>query len=490
MVTVESLGKVHWLNKSVPTVILVLLVCALFAYTFSILPASGVDTTIYIRANGEVDPSVAPVERDGNTFRLVADVNGSIVIERDNIVVDGQDHTLTGTAEFESKGFTISGRVNVTIQNARIANFYFGVWLYRSSDCVVVENFATDNIGRCVWIGYSNNITVIGNNFTENKGRGVLLYHSDNNTIIGNRMIDNGCDAMIIDHSNGNIIAGNVAKGHIGSGVWLGYSNNNTVIENNFTKNIYDGIGLYFASGNVILRNRVAVNNYHGIQLRNSPNNTICNNNFINNTIQVYVEPSLENIWDDGYPFGGNFWSDHNLTDEYNGLNQDVAGSDGISDTSYFIDANNVDRYPLGGVFYHFNVSLGSYVYVVSNSIIEDFQYFASNNTVRLFASSLIANQTNGFCRLTIPHGVVSPPYNVTVNGDLVDYSTILDDEAMSIIYFGYDYQVVEIVIIPEFSLFGLVLLFALAVFVVYVLLGKVRLMRDECDGVSACVGG
>ena len=51
--------------------------------------------------------------------------------------------------------------------------------------------------------------------------------------------------------------------------------------------------------------------------------------------------------WDDGYPSGGNYWSDYNGTDFYSGTNQNVTGSDGIGDTSYIIDVNNVDRYPL-----------------------------------------------------------------------------------------------------------------------------------------------
>jgi parallel beta-helix repeat protein len=44
------------------------------------------------------------------------------------------------------------------------------------------------------------------------------------------------------------------------------------------------------------------------------------------------------NVWDDGYPSGGNYWSDYTGVD---------ANGDGIGDTPYIIDANNTDRYPV-----------------------------------------------------------------------------------------------------------------------------------------------
>ena len=51
--------------------------------------------------------------------------------------------------------------------------------------------------------------------------------------------------------------------------------------------------------------------------------------------------------WDDGYPSGGNYWSDHECVDEYSGPSQDIPGSDDICDTPYIIDENNRDHYPL-----------------------------------------------------------------------------------------------------------------------------------------------
>jgi len=65
----------------------------------------------------------------------------------------------------------------------------------------------------------------------------------------------------------------------------------------------------------------------------------------VDNTQQVYdlswefpwVSPSI-NTWDDGYPSGGNYWSDCTFEDQ---------NSDGICDAPYVIDENNQDNYPL-----------------------------------------------------------------------------------------------------------------------------------------------
>jgi hypothetical protein len=45
--------------------------------------------------------------------------------------------------------------------------------------------------------------------------------------------------------------------------------------------------------------------------------------------------------WDNGYPSGGNYWSDYTGTDNYSGPSQNIPGSDGIGDVNYTIDANN-----------------------------------------------------------------------------------------------------------------------------------------------------
>jgi len=80
-----------------------------------------------------------------------------------------------------------------------------------------------------------------------------------------------------------------------------------------------------------------------------SSNNNVYHNNFVDNANQVYTQVytyASQNSWDEGYPSGGNYWSDYNGTDLFSGPYQNVTGSDGIGDTPYTIDADNKDRFP------------------------------------------------------------------------------------------------------------------------------------------------
>jgi hypothetical protein len=73
--------------------------------------------------------------------------------------------------------------------------------------------------------------------------------------------------------------------------------------------------------------------------------NVIFHNYFINNNPNAYDE--CANYWDNGYPSGGNYWDDYTGVDNYNGVNQDIPGSDGIGDTPYPISGgSNNDNYP------------------------------------------------------------------------------------------------------------------------------------------------
>jgi nitrous oxidase accessory protein NosD len=59
----------------------------------------------------------------------------------------------------------------------------------------------------------------------------------------------------------------------------------------------------------------------------------------------VNISP-LSDTWDDGYPFGGNYWSNYTGIDEYSGPSQNETSSDGIGDTPYVVDENKLIDIP------------------------------------------------------------------------------------------------------------------------------------------------
>ena len=78
----------------------------------------------------------------------------------------------------------------------------------------------------------------------------------------------------------------------------------------------------------------------------------VYHNNIISNVKPPIDEKDYsdgyKNQWDNGYPSGGNFWSDYIGVDNYSGPNQNISGGDGIGDSSYNISGNenSQDRYP------------------------------------------------------------------------------------------------------------------------------------------------
>ena len=194
------------------------------------------------------------------------------------------------------------------------------------------------------------------NMFVENihlNTQGILLAWTTNSQITNNDISSNYGDGLILNYASNNKITKNNIKANRNTGISFSYSNLNSVSGNSITGN---GLGIFFAysSSNTITENEIA-NQGTGIDFHDSSNNFIYNNNFFNNSEHVhdaywevrgqpffYVLPS-ENSWDNGYPIGGNFWS--NYSNQYPDAKELV--SSGIWDMPYFIDENNQDRYPL-----------------------------------------------------------------------------------------------------------------------------------------------
>lgn len=151
-------------------------------------------------------------------------------------------------------------------------------------------------------------------------------------------------------------------------------------------------------------------NNYYGISFSfsgNGPyssNNLIYHNDFVDNAGQVQVDPDAygsANIWDDGYPSGGNYWSDYAGADLYKGPYQNITGSDGIGDTPRIIDNYNQDNYPSTRVFAPPSISEMKAFYTLDSFFLGDMyglvpenQYFVKGNNISSVEFKISLNDT------------------------------------------------------------------------------------------------
>jgi uncharacterized protein YxeA len=72
----------------------ILLLTATLAIAFNVQPAKASET-IYIRATGDVE-GTDKIERDGDLYTFTDNINDSIVVERNNIIIDGAGFTMEG----------------------------------------------------------------------------------------------------------------------------------------------------------------------------------------------------------------------------------------------------------------------------------------------------------------------------------------------------------------------------------------------------------
>jgi parallel beta-helix repeat protein len=285
-------------GKIILTVCVLALILGVYGAWQLIPPATPSDGTspvgvIYIGPSGQVSPSMAPILNVGNRYTLTADTNSSIVLERDNIVLDGANHVLQGADAEGSRGIDLSGRSNVTVTNTKIKGFESGVYLSSSSYNVISQNDLTNNYCG-VWIAVS---------------------------------------------SNDNVVSGNTIASNEMYAIWCKDSSNNKISENEIT--LHGNYTIYIGTSNgiTVSANRITDNNV-GVFLYESSNNILYGNTFTGNTEHVGILAST-GVWDNGKE--GNYWSGYE--EEYPNA-KELDGS-GIWDTPYVIDESNQDNYPL-----------------------------------------------------------------------------------------------------------------------------------------------
>ena len=220
--------------------------------------------------------------------------------------VDGKG--IETVISIRTDGVHIDGLKVIRCDPAR-ENMAAGIRVW-ANKCVINDCIISDhNIG----LGTGGKDNVISNcKFNDNR-ISLVIHNGERNTVKKNHFTNGG---IILDKAKNNLITSNI----------IGLDSRISI----YNKSEYNTI-----EGNSLGAIDIVVSEWGPT----SHNNKIYHNNIICNGCKCQAYDDGNNQWDNGYPSGGNYWSDYTGTD---------ADGDGIGDTPYNIDGGTgtQDRYP------------------------------------------------------------------------------------------------------------------------------------------------
>ncbi len=276
---------------------------------------------------------------------LIQNTNAHFVI-RDVDVHDAFSDSSFGAVDLEG---VANGRLeNVTIlDNNRLVGALVVQaqnWNYQASTKITITHSRIlSNYGGVIIHGPSQNVT-ISNNLVQSNLVGIIVgAYTRDVSVIGNYVLSNTFGGISVTYCL-CVVSGNIVDHNGFGGVYSYYGPSGY------------GISAIRRCECLIVDNTVS-NNSIGLVINDAP--PAFHNNFINNVVQVESGCPFElcvRPFDDGYPSGGNYWSDYAVVDNCSGPNQDVCPSpDGIADQPLFVDScfapcstrPYIDHYPL-----------------------------------------------------------------------------------------------------------------------------------------------
>jgi nitrous oxidase accessory protein NosD len=327
------------------------------------------------------------------------------------IVLQGQQPQYDDPSYYDSQMIDASNLVNgrpVTYYNhcagINVANVIVGQLIIASCSGVKIANLTVTNTSRGIFMAYVKQASLVDDH-ARSSGVGLLVYESSNVTVSNSDFAANE-NAINIDHSANLTLTGSTISGGLGLEV---ESSSDVRVSGNIIASGYEGVravkganlilsgnrikdnvlgvelhspthalvqgnwisgnqdyGIWVLSGNGLnITANTVISSQHGISFGIDDNGgyvynaIVYHNNLVNSLVdQADHSQGIVPMWDNGYPSGGNYWSDYTGVDQCSGVNQNVcSGPDGIGDKpytgiiqttgSYPVQSSLVDHYPL-----------------------------------------------------------------------------------------------------------------------------------------------
>ncbi|MEO6520133.1 MAG: nitrous oxide reductase family maturation protein NosD [Mucilaginibacter sp.] len=294
------------------------------------------------------------------------------IIRCDAVQIKGLQIQNVGKASMtDMAGIKVVNAKDVVIQNNRLINTTFGIYLQNGTRCTIKNNIIHCDIKDEL-----------------NGGNGVHAWKSDHLMIQGNT-ISGHRDGIYFEFVTDSRITGNRSSGNARYGLHFMFSHNDIYTQNTFQDN-GAGVAVMYSKG-VIMRHNIFLHNWgeasYGLLLKEITDSHIESNQFVKNTIGLHMEGTtrvtvIQNLFQDngwaarvqascsGSNFAGNNFIgnsfdmstngsmmlntfDNNYWDKYDGYDLD---KNNIGDVPYYpVSVYSVvtEKIPSAMILYH-----------------------------------------------------------------------------------------------------------------------------------------
>lgn len=200
-----------------------------------------------------------------------------LFIKSENVLLSGLKiiNSKRGSMK-DYAGIRVSNAQNVTIENCKLENVFFGIYLSNSKNCLITGNHSKGaNYGK------------------SDTGNGIQLWKCDSVKIENNR-VEGHRDGIYFEFAKHCLIEKNFCEKNYRYGLHFMFSDNDIYRNNKFSNN-GTGVAVMYTK-HVEMYDNIFENNWgdasYGMLLKDISNSIISGNIFLNNTVGVTMEGS------------------------------------------------------------------------------------------------------------------------------------------------------------------------------------------------------